>query len=234
MNWDTDTEYTEERIAEVTPYEAGDGWSLHFEGCGIGCPGDLCAQAPAVGETARLYGKGLGSVVRGLIIEGRVYYYRTEEQEKARHAEWVEKQVLARAEMLEAERIDRDARRAKLPEAFQQRLNEYERRNPNWRREYESYELGVCEDAARIAAHFGSDQEALRRFGSQSWEEQFATVPGLFNGHSGNSWGMVLQLAIRYQRGPKFVAGAHGALCGLVGCAEYGCPGADLKEATGE
>jgi hypothetical protein len=230
-NWDTDTQYTEHRIAKVEPGD--EGWSLYFEGStGMYCPSDTCQQAPAAGETARLYGRGLGYEVRGLIIEGRVYFYRTEEQQEDHHAAWVEGQKKARADQLAAERADRDARRAALPEAFQARLNEYERRNPNWRRDYESYELSVCEDAARIARHFGADLEGLRRFGSLSWDEQNALVPGLFDGHSGNSWGAALELAGRFARDPKFVRGAHGALCPLVGCTEYGCPGADVKEAS--
>jgi hypothetical protein len=38
-----------------------------------------------------------------------------------------------------------------------------------------------------------------------------------------------VSLAHRLMKGPQYVDGAHGALCPLVGCAEYGCPGADVK-----
>ena len=56
--WDTDRQYEEHRITKVEDGEIG--WSLYFDGMGILCPGDLCEQAPAIGETARLYGKGYG------------------------------------------------------------------------------------------------------------------------------------------------------------------------------
>lgn len=68
MNWDTDRQYEEHRITEVVPGELG--WSLYFESMGLFCPGNECEQAPAAGETARLYGKGFGYPVRGIVREG--------------------------------------------------------------------------------------------------------------------------------------------------------------------
>lgn len=228
MTWDTDPQYAEEKLTDVTPGE--EGWTLEMSGLGIWCPSDQCTQAPAVGETVRLYGKGLGYQVRGIIIEGRVYYYRTEEQEAQRHTDWVRDETRKKRELLERTRGERDARRSALPAVFQERLATYEKRKPDWRAEFELYELSVCEDAARIAAHFGSDLEALERFRKQPWNEQSALISGLFDGHSGNSWDAAVGLAGRYMRDPAFVKGAHGALCGLVGCRNYGCPGADLAK----
>lgn len=235
MNWDTDTQYTEERLQTVEP--SPNGWTLSFEsgGC-LFCPNDLCQRAPVTGETARLYGKGFGYTVRGLVIEGRVYRYLTEAQQAADHEAWVQGEKDKRKAQLERERADRDARRAKLPEVFRERLDTYEKRNPLWRQEFEPYELSVCEDAVAIAKHCGTTEDteadiaALERFNGLSWEEQRAAIPTLFDGHSGNSWNAAMGLAGRYMRSPKFVRGAHGALCGLVGCESYGCPGADLKK----
>lgn len=55
-----------------------DGWSLW---CGKDCP-----VAPKVGQTARQYGRGIGSTVRGLFIDGVKVWYRTEAEE-AEHSE---------------------------------------------------------------------------------------------------------------------------------------------------
>jgi hypothetical protein len=227
-NWDTDTQFEEHRLTRV---ENGvTGWSLYFDGMGLFCPNDLCQQVPVAGETARLYGKGFGYPVRGIIIDGRVYKYLTEEGEKEEHANQVAAQKRKRAEQLETERVARDARRAALPEAFRERLDTFEKRNPSWRAEYEPYELMVCEDAARLAAHFGKDTVALKAFNDVSWEGQKALIPTIGDGHSGNSWSCAISLALRFMTDPKLIRGAHGALCPLVGCTEYGCPGADVKK----
>lgn len=231
MSWDTDTQYTEHRITAVKG-EASDelGWWLHFDGTVLACPGDQCTIPPVVGETARLYGKGLGYVVRGIIIEGRVYSYRTEEEEAERHAGWVADEDAKRAREAERERTSRDARRAALPEALRERCAVFEARNPDWRRDYESYELFVCEEAARMATHFGADVEGLRAFAAKPFHEQKGIVPDLkLSEHSGNTWNSAVYLAVRLATDPKLVGGAHGALCPLVGCTDYGCPGADIK-----
>jgi hypothetical protein len=230
VSWDTDSQYIEHRLTAVTPGEQG--WTLGLDGSSLFCPSDQCSAAPTVGETARLYGKGFGYVVRGIIIEGRVYKYLTEEQEAERHAQWVAGEESKRAEQAERDRSDRDARRAALPEALRERCARFESRNPNWRRDFESYELFVCEEAAKLAAHFGADIEALRAFADKPPSEQAATIPSLKLGdHSGNTWGAAVNLAGRLMMDPKLVAGAHGALCPLVGCVEYGCPGADIEGA---
>jgi hypothetical protein len=82
---------------------------------------------------------------------------------------------------------------------FQRRMNEFEKRIPDWRQNFESSELFVCEDAARIVRHF-PDTEGFRRFLSLSPEEQCAAVPGLSAGHSGNSWYTVCRLVTEYLR----------------------------------
>lgn len=50
-----------------------DGWHLW---CGKDCP-----VVPEVGQTSRQYGKGIGSPVRGLFINGHKVWYRTETEE---------------------------------------------------------------------------------------------------------------------------------------------------------
>lgn len=229
MTWDTDPQYTEEKLSDVTPGE--EGWTLEMSGSGIFCPKDQCTQAPSVGETVRVYGKGLGYPVRGILIEGRVYSYRTEEQEASRHAEWVAEESRQKQARLERERADRDARRLALPPAFRERLATYEARNPIWRRDFESYELFVCEQATRLVQRFGADLAALEAFDKLPASEQKAQAPELkLSEHSGNTWGAAVGLAHRFMCGPGNVKGAHGALCGLVGCRDYGCPGADVAK----
>jgi hypothetical protein len=52
-----------------------DGWSLW---CGRKCPIE-----PKAGQVARQYGAGIGFPVRGLFIDGRKFWYRSEAEERA-------------------------------------------------------------------------------------------------------------------------------------------------------
>jgi hypothetical protein len=63
-----------ERQSDGTFAIACDGW--HFW-CG-----KECLIAPRVGQVARKYGRGIGSPVRGLFIDGEKIWYRTEAEEK--------------------------------------------------------------------------------------------------------------------------------------------------------
>lgn len=86
-NWERDDrEYQEHKIEGVEP--AQEGWTLRLmDGLCLFCTNEQCKVEPKAGETARLYGRGFGYTVRGIIIESRVYRYLTAEQEEQRHAE---------------------------------------------------------------------------------------------------------------------------------------------------
>lgn len=74
-----DDQFTEHTIKSVECSDGAysitneDGWNLY---CGDNCP-----VVPEVGQTARYYGGGLGSRVRGLFINGAKVWYRTEEED---------------------------------------------------------------------------------------------------------------------------------------------------------
>jgi hypothetical protein len=79
-----DDQFKEHQIESVSQEGDGtfviqcDGWSLW---CGKDCPVE-----PKVGQIARQYGRGIGSTVRGLFIDGTKIWYRTEAEE-AEHFE---------------------------------------------------------------------------------------------------------------------------------------------------
>lgn len=176
---------------------------------------------PRVGDTIYFYGDGIGSLIRGVAINGVVAFHRTPEE----HAE--EGRRLAaeirerRTREFEAARGDHDRRIAALPEVFRKRLA-YFGRNPEWRVSHESYELMCCEQAVLFASTLGSI-EALEEFVKLDFEQQVERVPGLDQGHSGNSLGASIMLARFYLTNPDLVPDVHGALVYLVGCDEYGC-----------
>lgn len=75
-----DTEFREQIIKSVSQESDGsffitcdDGWSVW---CG------RLADEPIAGQTARFYGRGIGAVVRGLFIDGKQVWYRTEDEQK--------------------------------------------------------------------------------------------------------------------------------------------------------
>src|SRR4051812_27394621 len=85
-----DTEVCEHHLLRVTMYANNKGErcaEFGFDGsCGI-CAGPI-DFTPKVGQTIRLYGRGFGSPVRGIDVNGREIYYRTEAEDEERHREW--------------------------------------------------------------------------------------------------------------------------------------------------
>jgi len=83
--WAGDSQFEDSIIAEVHA-ESGGGWSItKADGWSFGIPADS-PVIPTVGMTVRMYGAGIGSIVRGLFLDGVCVYYRSEEQQK-QHSE---------------------------------------------------------------------------------------------------------------------------------------------------
>lgn len=221
-----DTKHEDFRIEKVSV--RGDRYEIMFDGaCGAGAVTTEMAKVagiePAVGMTIRFYPGGMGHLIRGVMIDGVMLFYRTPEAQ-ARKQEAERKAEDARKEAeLASTRAERDARRAALPEVFQRRLNRFEANNPHWRRDSEGYEMSCCTDAVKIAAALKTT-EAIQAWAKLDYQAQRDAVPDLFDGHSGNSFGFAVRLAYHYVSGdPENVVREHGALCTLVGCVEYGC-----------
>lgn len=221
-----DREFKDEVIDEVHRYKDGT-WNVSWDGCGISFQAD--GVEPKVGDTIRLYGRGLGYPVRGIFINGKKAYYRTPAEEEDHHAEQVaEMQRKERADF-EEHRAELDAKFDALPEVFRRRIERFRSNNPDFRWEFEKYELFCCEQALLMAAALKTP-EAVQEFAKKGWAEQKAAVPGLDDGHSGNTFGMAVRLAYHYLYNPEIVPLTHGALASLVGCDEYGCPPPKLTE----
>lgn len=219
--WNNDTEYLDYTIEKVE----GDrkrGWYMIFDGCtGFYCPPDSPVE-PKVGMTMRQYGAGFGSIVRGLFLDNQCVFYRTEAEqaEKNRHdAEAEEERLRAK---FEANREAMDAKYAALPKCFRDRIDRFRTNNPDFRWKFETYEVFTCEQAVIIADALKS-ADAIRAWHGLSWKDQKAAVPGLDDGHSGNTFGMACRLAIDYLQNQEAVRNRHGALAPLVGSEEYGC-----------
>ena len=123
----------------------------------------------------------------------------------------------------EQNREQHDARIAALPEPMRVRIERFQRARPDWRPQFEAYELFVCEQAALFAEKLG-DQEAISDFYSKRFDEQKQQIPEMSNEHSGNTFGASCLFAtMLVQKDFDNIIRMHGALCHLVGCKNYGC-----------
>lgn len=201
--------------------ESDHGWEIRFNGL-------TCffytnkSVVPHVGDTATFYPGGMGSMVRGLVINGEVVFYRTAEEQKIKAEQDNINDKAARKAKFEASRDKADAKYEALPSEFRERIDRFRRGNPEFRWEFEGYEMMVCTDAVKIAHTLGSTVE-LDRWLKLDYEAQRAVVEGLNEGHSGNTFGVAVYLARVYIQAPRMVIFEHGAMAGLVGCVEYGC-----------
>lgn len=233
------TEVVEDRawyslsFREVSEAEGHMGVSLPRAEC------DAVNVVPKAGDSLRLCGS-FGFPVRGAIVDGVLIYYRTEAEEQARHKRDVaERQAQRRREFEEKGRAELDAKYNALPPIFQARIDKFRHNNPDFRWEYEGYEMFCCEEAVKLARHLGT-VEAMEHYVSltrdtnirtdeaqwhREWEEQKSIdrAAGLADGHSGNTHGTAVALAFWYLKQPENVQRMHGALALLVGSFAYGC-----------
>ncbi len=175
---------------------------------------------PRIDEELRLYGKGFGYVVRGIVSDRFVYYYRMDPEESQKHAK--EGEILKAEQLLKWESSEgaRQVRYASLPHEFVRCIDRFDQR-AGWGPEFGPYELMVCEQAAAMAKRFGI--VGIKEFAESEYDDQVKAFPELDPGHSGNSFGAAVHLARVYLDSPEMVHKVHGALCPLVGCEEYGC-----------
>lgn len=215
-----DERYTSS-IAQVTA--DGNGWDVQMaDGWHIFVTPAIENHTPQPGDTITLWGRGIGHVVRGIAIEDVVYRYESEDESTARFEHEMAEQTAKKRADYERDRPEHDRRIAALPEPFQQRIHDFRARREDFGWQHESYELFACEQAAAFAAAF-PDEDALTAFREMSYEQQRAACPAMDDGHSGNTFGAAVSLARLYLTQPELVRKAHGALCPLVGCDEYGC-----------
>ena len=217
-----------ERPYETFPVErvedGGDSWVITTDKCMVfGGLRKSYGIEPKVGDMAGFYGRGFGSTVRGLAINGVVAYYRTEAEQHALDLQEQAKRDTDRRAEFEQNRAKMDAEYDALPEVFRRRLDKFRNTNPEFRWRFEEYEMCCCKDALKIAAAVKT-VEAVQKFHDATSEEQERLVPDMDKGHSGNSFGFACRLAYLYLTDPELVVKEHGALTPLVGCKTYGCP----------
>lgn len=220
-----DDEFTRYKLDKVEHVD--DRYILTSESWGLSVPDT--GATPEVGDVARFYGMGFGHVVRGVYIEGKgVTHYRTEAEEKAEHEQRVRERDEQRAQDLEEQGPVRDVRIRELPRPLRERIEYFQQATPNFRRDYETYELFACEEAAKIAAQFEGPNAVVRLLDWRKlpYEQQREQID-FDKGHSGNTFSVAVLLAHRLLVDNEAdLTREHGAMCPLVGCVDYGCKAA--------
>lgn len=181
------------------------------------------APIPKEGDSIRLYGKGFGYQVRGIVVGQTTVYYRTEEQQQQKHEKEAEESKQKRLREFDLNKDKQDQRLLALPVEFQERISAFLEKNPTFRSDYEPYELFCSEQAVAIAKELGSERKAYTEFLALDVKKQLEKVPKLSDLHSGNTLGYAIRLALTYASRPEDLRKEHGALCNLVGCISYSC-----------
>jgi hypothetical protein len=215
----SDPEYTDTTLARCSRSDTHEdltfatGWSFQVPRQPV---------APQVGETVRQY--GAGNYVRGLVIGGRVAFYRTAAEDHAMRAQELAAQQAAARIAYDAGRPAQLAEIARLPAVFQRRLERFLSNAPATAWAHQGYELAVCQAAVAIAAVCPLPGD-VPEFAMRTYEAQIEQAPRLAELElTGNQHGMALRLAHWTTVEPDNVWREHAAIAIITGCTQAGCP----------
>ena len=161
-----------------------DGWSM-------GLPADAPLR-PRVGCDIDLVmdgGMRVGYSLDGVVCQ--------EADPISTHLEWERgshERALERIREAEADLARRNRRVAALPPALRERILRFRAANLDFVFEHEPYEMACCKEAVRIAAKFRTEAE-IQAFAAADWSKQKEMLPGMDDGHSGNTFGFAILLA---------------------------------------
>lgn len=176
---------------------------------------------PKAGDAIIVHTKN-GSTIRGIDLNGKKIFYKTDEDLEKEHKEWCDNNKKEKEAKFIEDKASLDASYNALPKCFKERIDKFRTNNPNFRVEYEGYEMFCCEEAIVIAKACKT-AKGLREFQDMKHAEQVKFIPELSKEHSGNTFGASCSLAFWYLILPENVTKMHGALANLVGSEEYGC-----------
>lgn len=231
VTWMTDTEFDQDTITGVTPYENGTGYTVSLSsGWHLNVPTGPITPEP--GQSIRLYGRGLGYDIRGIVIADHVFRYATPDQWATQRAQAAAERLAQRRTQYAAARPELDTQIAALPAPYRDRLTGFMARAPETAWEHQGYELAVCRAAIAIhaACEDGSD---VRLFAECPVSEQISRAPLLAElDLSGNQFGAACRLAQLQHLDVTLIPQEHAALCVLAGCRDCGCHALTLAQAS--
>jgi hypothetical protein len=211
--------YSIAKIDRVKTYDSG--YEIMWDSCTCCFLDKKYGIKPEVGQTIETYG-ALGQIIQGICIDGKTAFFKGEVQLEQERQDWLKQEEKKEIEEFNLNKNKLDADYNNLPEVFKRRLDILRQNNKVFRQKYEACEMNCCIDAVKIAKELKTVEE-YNKFVSLNYDKQMKRVKDLDEGHGGNSFGCACQLAYYYITDPEYVYKAHGALCPLVGCNDYGC-----------
>lgn len=217
-----DEPFEDSPITEIQPGGGGwhctqeSDWTIFVPNMPIEQYGEVLRAGiePKIGDRLRLYGS-FGHEVQGIQVNDDVVFYRTQTQREARRRRWLEDNDARKERAFTLKQGALDAEFEALPPFFRQRIERFRAEDPDFRKESEGYEMFCCTEAVKIALALESStlgveaaegqrtaliQEQVMAFYDLPWEQQKQRVPGLGDGHSGNTFGGACNLAAAYLR----------------------------------
>lgn len=200
-------------VEQVDPVNDGEYYDVRFEG-GIGM--GLRGREPKPGDRVRLYGR-FGFPVYGWALNGELVEYKTLWERFADRMAMLAGFDRQRREAFARDKDELDAKYDALPAPLKARIDRFRAERADFRVESEAYEMAAVGDAPKIAralaAHYdwpldedlnvtaagppsGVIEEAVEAFYALPYEEQKRIVPDLDPGHSGNTFGGAVILAL--------------------------------------
>ena len=170
--------------------------------------------------TVHTKGSAFGTI-RGMDINGVPIFYKTDEELETARQKWLTDNENKKQQEFIDNKEKLDSEYEALPDFFKQRIDKFRVNNDRFRIDYESYELFCCTQAVLIADAC-KIPEAVQDFKGMEWSKQMELVPGLSDGHSGNTFGCAISLAYHFLINPENVVKVSGALSPFVGYSEYG------------
>jgi len=175
---------------------------------------------PKIGDAITIYLVNV-SMIRGVDINNIQVYYKSDEQLEQEHKEWCDNYEKEKQEAFKRDKEQMDADYEALPDNFKKRIDRFRKNNPNFREDFEKYELFCCTEALKIAG-ICKTQEDIMKFHELGFEEQIKILPTLSDGHSGNTFGCACMLARIQLEMPDKISEFHGSLSPLVGSKTFG------------
>jgi hypothetical protein len=196
-------------------------WDVHTDDSGIFCLNKSYGVEPRVGDEVEVE-IVQGSSIVGVSLNGKTVFSMTDQEIEDEHKAYCENLERQKKADFEKDRETMDRDFESLPDIFRKRIQRFRGQNPDFRWDYEPYELFCCKQAILIATALKT-QDEIRKFQELTFDAQKELVAGLDEGHSGNTFGCSVMLAYFYVGDDKdLVWKCHGALCPLVGCERYG------------
>ena len=132
------------KITEVS--ESDNYYSISADGIGFGLDKKYGA-VPKVGDDIIVYSEG--STVRGVTLNGKKLYYKTDKQLSDEHEEWRRKYQQQKEDNFKKDRQRLDKVYNSLPDFFKKRIDRFRANNPDFRVDYESYEMFCITEIGR-------------------------------------------------------------------------------------